>query len=85
MKQRGSSGESASFRIRGRAVTGSGGTTLSTAVIYADKSNGSSTVNAAFTLTNSTGNAGVVSLQVTGLVGNAIDWEATVTSISVTG
>lgn len=86
MKQRGSTGESASFRFRARAVTGSGGTTISTASIYTDKSNGSSTVNATFNLTNSAANAGVVSLQVTGLAtGNPIDWEATVTCVSVTG
>lgn len=87
MKQRGAAGESASFKVWARAVTGTGGTTIATGTIYSSKSNVASTVNAALVLTNAAANAGVVALQVTGLAGGVatIDWEATVNSVSVTG
>jgi hypothetical protein len=86
MKQRGATGESATFKIRARAVTGTSGTTLSSGVIYTDKSNSSSTVNASFVLSNSAANNGMVDLQITGLgSGLSIDWEATINVISVTG
>jgi hypothetical protein len=86
-KQRGAAGESAAWKFIARAATGNGAPTLSAVTtIFANKSNGSSTINAALVLTDTTLNAGVVSVQVTGLgTGAAIDWEATVNVISVTG
>lgn len=86
MKQRGVSGETAVFKIWARAATGTSGTTITTGSLVSSKSNGASTVNAAFVLSNSGANTGVVDLQITGLAsGGTIDWEATTESISVTG
>jgi hypothetical protein len=85
MKQRGAGGESAVFKVWGHATTGAGGTTLSTGTIFTSKSKPDSAVNAAFVLTGNAANAGVVALQVTGLGGKAVDWEATVSVVSVAG
>lgn len=87
-KQRGTTGESATFKVWARAATGPNGTTMSApAAIYSGKSNAASLINATFVLTNAGANAGVVSLQVTGLGGAvaSVDWEAIVNVISVTG
>lgn len=87
-KQRGATGESANWKVWARAVTGTGGTTLTAPVfLISSKSNGASTIAATLVLTDATANAGVVSLQVTGLGGAvaAIDWEAVVDVSSVTG
>lgn len=86
-KQRSAAGESANFKVWARAVTGTGGTTLTApVVIYSGKSNVASTINATLVLADATANAGVVALQITGLVsGLAIDWEAVVHVSSVTG
>lgn len=85
-KQRGSS-ECANFKVWARAVTSSSGTTLSApAFIVTSKSNPASTLAATLVLADGAANAGVVSLQITGLAaGLSVDWEATVTVLSVTG
>jgi hypothetical protein len=86
MKQRGATGETAVFKIWARAATGTSGTTITTGSIVSSKSNVSSTVNAAWVLSNSGANTGVVDLQITGLAsGSAIDWSAIVTTASSTG
>lgn len=51
--------------------------------IYSYESNAA--LDATFVLTTATANAGVVSLQITGLAGLSIDWEATVQAMGVTG
>ena len=84
MKQRGG-GESAIFKLWARAATGASGTTIASGTLLANKSNPDSGVNAVLALTESTANAGVVALQVTGLAGKNVDWEATVSVVSVTG
>ncbi len=87
-KQRGATGETASWKVWAYARTGTAGTTLSAPTfLFSYKSNVASTIAATLVLTNASANAGVVSLQITGLGGAVatIDWEATINAISVTG
>lgn len=85
-KQRGSTVEYASFEITAFAQTGSTSTTLTTPTVTAIKGNPSTTMAANLVLTTSAGNAGVVTLQVTGFAtGNPVDWEAEVKVVTVTG
>lgn len=84
-KQRGNAA-SAVYKFWVHATTG----TVSTALVSGPTSiysyESDPLLNATWVLTTSTANAGVVSLQITGLAaGQPIDWEATVTSLSVTG
>jgi hypothetical protein len=84
-RQRGNTA-SATYKFWVHATTSSVSTTLASGPtsIYSYESN--ALLDATWVLTSSAANAGVVSLQVTGLAaGNPIDWEATVTTIAVTG
>lgn len=84
-RQRGNTA-AATYKFWVHATTSSVSTTLASGPtsIYSYESN--ALLDATWVLTTSTANAGLVSLQVTGLAaGNPVDWEATVTAIAVTG
>lgn len=84
-RQRGNTA-SATYKFWVHATTGSVSTALASGPtsIYSYESN--ALLDATWVLTSSAANAGVVSLQITGLAaGNPIDWEAEVKCISVTG
>jgi hypothetical protein len=85
-KQQGASGATAMYKFVTYARTNTTNTALLSGPtsIYSYESD--ALLNATWVLTDSTANAGVVSLQITGLAaGGTIDWEAIVTSIAVTG
>jgi hypothetical protein len=85
-KQQGASGATAMYKFVTYARTNTTNTALLSGPtsIYSYESD--ALLNATWVLTDSTANAGVVSLQITGLAaGGTVDWEAIVTSIAVTG
>lgn len=84
-KQRGNAAK-ACYKFWALASTGTVSTVFDAGPTVTDSYESDPLLDATFVLTTATANAGVVSLQITGLAaGQPIDWEATVTSISVTG
>lgn len=84
-KQRGNAASSI-YKFWVHATTGSVSTVLASGPTSVYSYESDALLNATFVLTSGAANAGVVSLQITGLAaGQPIDWEATVTAISITG
>jgi hypothetical protein len=84
-KQRGDTGVTAMFKLSAYVRTNSTGTAFLNGPTAIESYKSDASLNATFVLSSSSANANVL-LQVTGLAtGNPMDWEATVTTISVTG
>lgn len=85
-KQHGDAGDIATYNFWALAKTTSLATSIVAGPTVVNSYESNALLDATFVLTDATANAGVVSLQITGLAaGLPIDWEAEVTSISVTG
>jgi hypothetical protein len=84
MKQRGATGATASYKVWCMARTNSTDTVIlaGPTTIWSYESNAAT--NATWVVTSAAAN-GTVALQITGLVGTAIDWEAVITVVGVTG